>query len=236
MTEEEWSASAHLEALYGFLKRQGRPTRSVAGRRRLRLLACGCCRLLLCRLPMSAGARRTVDVVEEYADGRVKAAAVHNAWAGRDERPPLFDGPEGWSSGRADEAMTATGGSATSVVYHTTRAALGAVEESGSSRAEARRLLCGLLRDIFTYPAGPPRRELPPAVLRWGGGTAVRLAESAYEQRLAPAGLLDPARLSVLSDALEEAGCSNEVLLAHLRDRGPHVRGCWALDLVLGKS
>ena len=46
---------------------------------------------------------------------------------------------------------------------------------------------------------------------------------------------LDPDRLSVLADALEEAGAEGE-LVAHLRGSGPHVRGCWAIDLVYGKS
>ena len=41
--------------------------------------------------------------------------------------------------------------------------------------------------------------------------------------------------LPVLADALEDAGCDNESLLHHLRGPGPHVRGCWALDVVLGK-
>ena len=42
-------------------------------------------------------------------------------------------------------------------------------------------------------------------------------------------------RLAVLSDALEEAGCTDADFLFHLRSEGPHVRGCWALDLLLGK-
>ena len=42
--------------------------------------------------------------------------------------------------------------------------------------------------------------------------------------------------LTVLADALEEAGCTNADILLHLRSPGPHVRGCWALDLILGKS
>ena len=49
-------------------------------------------------------------------------------------------------------------------------------------------------------------------------------------------GSLDPVRLAILADALEEAGCDSEDLLAHLRSPGPHVRGCWAVDLVLGKE
>lgn len=62
-----------------------------------------------------------------------------------------------------------------------------------------------------------------------------RLAQAAYEERT-EAGQLDNARLGVLSDALEEAGCDDEAILLHLRSPGPHVRGCWALDLVLGKE
>ena len=49
-------------------------------------------------------------------------------------------------------------------------------------------------------------------------------------------GHLDPVRLAILADALEEAGCNSIDILAHLRSPGPHVRGCWALDLILGKE
>jgi hypothetical protein len=51
-----------------------------------------------------------------------------------------------------------------------------------------------------------------------------------------PSGELDSHRLSVLADALEEAGCTDPDLLGHLHSPGPHVRGCWALDLILGKE
>jgi hypothetical protein len=39
-----------------------------------------------------------------------------------------------------------------------------------------------------------------------------------------------------LADALEDAGCTDADILSHLRSPGPHVRGCWALDLLLGKE
>jgi hypothetical protein len=42
--------------------------------------------------------------------------------------------------------------------------------------------------------------------------------------------------LPILADAVEEAGCSDEALLGHLRGPDPHVRGCWAVDLILGKE
>src|SRR5207245_2405199 len=77
----------------------------------------------------------------------------------------------------------------------------------------------------------------PPPPIRPAGqdGVVARLARAAYEERTLPAGLLDPARRGVLADALEENGCGDAQLLGHLRGPGPHVRGCFAVDL-LGKE
>jgi len=85
-----------------------------------------------------------------------------------------------------------------------------------------------LLRDIFGNPFRPSP-PLPPAVLGWNDGTVRRIAEGIYEERAFD-------RLPILADALLDAGCDNEELIAHCRSAGPHVRGCWALDLILGKS
>jgi hypothetical protein len=89
---------------------------------------------------------------------------------------------------------------------------------------------CDLWRDIFGNPFCPV--ALDPA---WLTGEVLALAEAAYQERLLPSGQLDPARLAVLADALEEAGAGGE-LLTHLRSAGPHVRGCWAVDLLAGRS
>src|SRR5437764_749633 len=62
-----------------------------------------------------------------------------------------------------------------------------------------------------------------------------RSAEGVYEDRVLPAGHLDPVRLSILADALTDLGCGEEVV-SHLRTEGPHVRGCWAVDLILAKT
>lgn len=43
-------------------------------------------------------------------------------------------------------------------------------------------------------------------------------------------------RLPILADALEEAGCDQAAILTHCRQPGPHVSGCWVVDLVLGKK
>ena len=70
----------------------------------------------------------------------------------------------------------------------------------------------------------------------WQTPEVVALAQAAYDQRELPAGQLDPARLAVLADAVEEAGCADADPLGHLRGPGPHVRGCWAVDLLLGRE
>jgi hypothetical protein len=91
-----------------------------------------------------------------------------------------------------------------------------------------------LIHCIFGNPFRPVSLDL--AVLTWNDATVVRLAQAAYDERHLPAGTLDNGRLAVLADALEEAGCTSEDVLGHLRGPGPHVRGCWAVDLLLGKG
>jgi hypothetical protein len=92
-----------------------------------------------------------------------------------------------------------------------------------------------LLRCVFGNPFRPSP-PLPPAVLAWNDGTVKRIAEGIYEDRQMPAGTLDTDRLTILADALLDAGCDDEELMGHCRSEGPHVRGCWAVDLILGKS
>jgi hypothetical protein len=42
--------------------------------------------------------------------------------------------------------------------------------------------------------------------------------------------------MPILADALQDAGCENADILDHCRGPGPHVRGYWVVDLVLGKE
>lgn len=60
------------------------------------------------------------------------------------------------------------------------------------------------------------------------------LAEAAYSERILPSGELDPVRLGVLGDAIEELGGYGPIL-DHLRQPGPHVRGCWAIDTLTAR-
>jgi len=41
--------------------------------------------------------------------------------------------------------------------------------------------------------------------------------------------------MPILADALQDAGCDNEDVLSHGRSEGPHVRGCWVVDMILGR-
>jgi hypothetical protein len=88
-----------------------------------------------------------------------------------------------------------------------------------------------LVRDIFGNPFRPVSM-----VAGWLIPTVQALGQAAYDNRILPAGTLKPDRLAVLADALEDVGCDNAILLTHLREPGPHVRGCWAVDLILGEE
>jgi hypothetical protein len=101
---------------------------------------------------------------------------------------------------------------------------LGAVDAEQEAQAK-------FLRDLYGNPfrlITLSRANLTPQV--------VALAQAAYEQRELPAGTLDVARLAILADALEEAGCTDQSILVHLRGPGPHARGCWVVDLLLGQG
>jgi hypothetical protein len=81
-----------------------------------------------------------------------------------------------------------------------------------------------LLRDVFGNPFRPV--TFAPA---WRTSTVLSLAQTIYDERQFQ-------NLPILADALEDAGCDNAAILGHCRQPGEHTRGCWVLDLVLGKQ
>lgn len=83
-----------------------------------------------------------------------------------------------------------------------------------------------LLRCIVGNPFRPV--AVDPSWLVWNTGTVPKLARGIYDDRAFD-------RMPVLRDALEEAGCTDADILNHCRGPGPHVRGCWVVDLLLGK-
>jgi hypothetical protein len=84
-----------------------------------------------------------------------------------------------------------------------------------------------LLREICGNPFRPT--TIASDILAWHGRTIPKIAQSIYEERTCT-------RFPILADALEDAGCDNADILSHCRSPGPHVRGCWVVDMILGKK
>ena len=85
-------------------------------------------------------------------------------------------------------------------------------------------VLCPFVRDIFGNPFRPVAFDP-----NWRTSTVVSIAQGLYESR-------DFSPMTILADALQDAGCDHADILDHCRGTGPHVRGCWVVDLVLGKT
>lgn len=90
-----------------------------------------------------------------------------------------------------------------------------------------------LLRDIFGNPFRAVTTD--PAWLAWNDRTSPNLAQAIYDEPELPSGHFDTGRLAILADALEESGCADADILGHCWSPGPHVRGCWVVDLILSK-
>jgi hypothetical protein len=85
-----------------------------------------------------------------------------------------------------------------------------------------------IMHDIFgALPFRPIKVDA--SWLAWNGGTVASLAQAIYDDRAFD-------RLPILADALEDAGCTNQDILNHCRGGTEHVRGCWVVDLLLGKK
>jgi hypothetical protein len=88
----------------------------------------------------------------------------------------------------------------------------------------ADKYVCQLFRCVFGNPFRPVTFDR-----RWRSADAVGIARGIYEDRAFD-------RLPILADALEDAGCDHKNVLDHCRKPGPHARGCWVVDLVLGRK
>ena len=99
---------------------------------------------------------------------------------------------------------------------------------AGAGRGPRKNPTARAMRPVFFEHFGDPRSpvERDPS---WLTSTVLKLAEGMYESR-------DFSPMPILADALQDAGCDHTDVLDHCRSDGPHVRGCWVVDLVLGKS
>jgi hypothetical protein len=225
MTEAEWLACDKPELMLKHL-------RSGVSDRKRRLFACACCRKVWRLLP-DGYSRAGLEDAERFADGKIgreRMVIVHELTL----PASAYQGVDAATSA-AFSAYATTNLSAGSAALHAARHTADAGSEAdlanpGGAYSDQRRNQAILLREIVGNPFRPVALDAA-----WQTPTVASLAQAAYDERLLPSGELEPVRLAVLSDALEEAGASSE-LLGHLRSPGPHVRGCWALDLILGKG
>jgi hypothetical protein len=218
--------------------------RALTGKRKLtprkqRLFCVGCCRQILDA--MEEVCRRAVEMAERYADGEATLEEMTAARdAGMRRNRSRFDihgfiramkSPEKAAQTgmarrcwEATEATTRPRAPVPGKVIQAVGISQIFLETQGSFGFKDSPALAGVLRDVAGNPFRPPTFD--PV---WRTANVAGLAGTIYQQRTFD-------RMPILGDALEEAGCTDPAMLAHCREAGPHVRGCWVLDLLLGKS
>jgi hypothetical protein len=185
--------------------------RGMVSARKLRLFACACAARNL-RALREPGFRQWIEIAERFAEGLVGVQAlVDAAEVAGDDPVDAFDATH---DAYRNAFVEADG-------------AVDVADEFDSRPEEVRATQCNLLRDVTGNPFRPT--SVIPTWLVWNDGTVVNLALGIYDDR-------DFDHLPILGDALEDAGCDNADILAHCRSAGEHVRGCWVIDLLLGKE
>jgi hypothetical protein len=197
----------------------------LASARKLRLFACACCRLVWHWLE-DDDTRSAVRMAERFAEGEVGPAALARTAFRVPGAEAYPEDDTYWIAvdTAADAAIRCcnTDGDLLATASRVAQMVV-TCEGAWMNVAEA-----DLVRCIFGNPFYRPL-PVPAAVLAWHDRTVPRLARSIYEERAFE-------RLPILHDALLDAGCDDEALLGHCRAGGEHVRGCWAIDLILEKS
>lgn len=191
MTEAEWQASRDPRAMLSFLERIAR-----ASDRKLRLASVACCRRAWSRLS-NWRSRKAVEVAERFADGEQIPTLLEHV---RRSAETAVDATELWDRAAATAALSLTEPSVgASTVIETCRYVAMASDSEAEWGCQA-----DLLRDIFGPLSFRPV-HIDPVLLT---GSVKALAEAAYQERTMPQGTLDPQRLAVLADAIEEGGMS----------------------------
>jgi hypothetical protein len=229
VTEDEWLHSADFKAMMAFI-------RGRVSERKIRLLAaaCGLCNEHRMK---DRHYRSIVEVEERYAAGMTSIEAVVAAY---------------------DEICDDMGDALDAAYFDPYENAVMLADRAaecahlfGSTWEQVRRTECDLLRDIMGNPFSPPEirissKRLPrrlldvvgnflsPSIARrpWTlhkDSELVAMAQDIYDQRSFD-------YLPALAEELEQAGCTCDAVLKHCRGLGPHVRGCWVVDLLLGRS
>jgi hypothetical protein len=266
MTEEEWLHCRKAEDMVHHLVSERITFRTrwhgerhiprfKVSERQWRLFYCACVFRIEDLIPV-AEARQCVVVAERYAEGLVGKQELEEAIALSFAACSEFRGDwpfvqREWINAvsRVHRCSEGGGGSACLAAAVRARALMTVLplaltrqpqerlprenrpplmERLRAVQSAERAVQADLLRDIVDNPF-KSRPSVDPDWQRWHDGLIPAMAQKIHDERRFE-------DLPVLADMLEEAGCDNEAILTHCRGPGPHVRGCWLVDLLLGKS
>jgi hypothetical protein len=227
MTEQEWFECADPTPMLDFLC-------DHASERKIKLFEVACCRRTW-HLLRDERSQVAVKVAERYADGTATRQELHDSReaAGKAAGLGHFGGDDSW--GR-DSFAAGTETPAKAAAWAVCSIGLTIEVSDATATAAAPTWLdrkqewiahAGVLRDIFGNPFHPV--TLDPTWLLWNNANVPKIAQAIYDDRAFD-------RLLILADALEQAGCDQADILNHCRSDGSHARGCWVVDLVLGKK
>jgi hypothetical protein len=241
VTEEEWFACTDPQRMLEFL-------RGKVSSRKLRLFGVASCRRIW-HLLTDERSRRGVEVAEQYLEGRIGKEELYKAMVLSHTAYMEFKASKATTAGNTlESALSHWYAAAIPFAAYSATCCDDPVEPEseiecivgrpatgqkgpgimGEGSGELQASQPGLFRDIF----GPlPFRSITisPAHPTWNDGTVQKVAQAIYDERAFD-------RMPILADALEEAGCTNVEILNHCRQPGNHVRGCWVVDMILGKE
>ena len=252
--EQQWEQSENSLGMVDIL----RVNSNLGSERKLRLFAIACCREIgyLIKHPDS---QKALEMIEQYVDDKdskkLQQASViaervaresENERRRNDQANVIDFGALCVANAAMASAESEHNNNPTqlylefsnSVIYSSSSAYSEANDQPVNNwlnppeRAkEQLKVQSSLLHEIFHNPFINPEKKpkIESEWLAWNDGGISKLAQAIYDAKRFD-------ELPILADALEDAGCTNEDILNHCRGAGPHVRGCWVLDLLLEKS
>ena len=232
MTEAEWLAWDDLlrDARLDFVSEK-------VSERKLRLLGCACC-LHIRELIPDVTSFRAIELAERFADGEATGGDLVVLQTDDYYRTPEHYPQKArcarwaamWTAVRPFDARAAKYCGGNAAQAHSILSNAPIHDEYRREYTDDQRsawivsVQLALLGDIIGNPFRPV--TFSP---EWRTDTAIAIAQQMYDAR-------EFSAMPILADALQDAGCDSEDILSHCRGAGPHVRGCWVVDSVLGKG
>lgn len=217
MTEEQWATTDRPNSVLYDIERNGR---QLLTNRKIRLFACGCYRLIWNQITLPS-IHRLVELAEARADRLIKQSELSKYRYA--EGDPPRNSPDYLLQSYTKSLLGSK--VVPGYIAWLTRSATNPERYQHGGQWQACPEQANLARDIFGNPFRPVAFDPD-----WRTSTAVALAQQMYDTR-------DFAAMPILADALQDAGCESPDILDHCRNpNGVHVRGCWVVDLLTGRS